>query len=158
MVLEDFDGDNVVGAALPAFDHLAECAASEELEHFVFGGQRVEHLMLDELIVAVGAAARTFAGGLRVRETTGCDDFCVRRCVAAQWSRTVRVRLPSLSCGLRRSYRRSYDGGAAAAAAIAAGRVGGGGVGVVVVGVGAVSMATAATVATDVIVNVDDNN
>lgn len=32
MVLQDLDGNDVVGAALPAFDHLTEGAATEELE------------------------------------------------------------------------------------------------------------------------------
>lgn len=32
MVLEDLDGDNVIGAAFPAFDDLAKSATSEELE------------------------------------------------------------------------------------------------------------------------------
>lgn len=32
MVLEDLDGHDVVGAALPTFDHLAEGAATEKLE------------------------------------------------------------------------------------------------------------------------------
>lgn len=33
MVLEDLDGDNVVGAAFPALDDLAKCAAAEELKN-----------------------------------------------------------------------------------------------------------------------------
>ena len=35
VVLEDLDGAYLVGAFLPALDHLAERAATEELEHLV---------------------------------------------------------------------------------------------------------------------------
>lgn len=127
MVLQDLDGDDVVGAALPALDHLAECAAAEELEHLesaqngspkgvnkkknptiaidakmmtylILGGQRIQHLVLDQLIVTVCAAARPLAGGLRVRMTPGRNDLCVGRLEAVLGRTTGR--------GVRRRLRR----------------------------------------------------
>lgn len=58
VVLEDLDGDNLVGALLPALDHLAEGAPSEELEHLILVGHGVEHLVLHQLVVPIGAAPR----------------------------------------------------------------------------------------------------
>lgn len=33
MIFEDFDGDDIVGAALPAFHHLTKCSATQKLEN-----------------------------------------------------------------------------------------------------------------------------
>ena len=55
VILEDLDRDDVVRAFLPALDDLAEGAAPEELQDLVGGRDRVQHLMLDELVVALAA-------------------------------------------------------------------------------------------------------
>lgn len=47
--------------------------------HFILCGQGVEHLMLHQLIVAVGATARTLAGGLRICMPPRGGNLCVRR-------------------------------------------------------------------------------
>jgi len=39
--------------------------------------------MLDQLIVAIGATAGTFTGGLRIGMPPGCGNLCVRRLEAA---------------------------------------------------------------------------
>lgn len=62
VILEDFDGDDVIGALLPALDHLAERAPPQELEHLVLSRQRVEHLVLDQLVVPVRSAAPALGG------------------------------------------------------------------------------------------------
>ena len=60
MVLQNFDGDDLIGSLLPALGHLSECSPTEELEDLVLvvdGG--VEDLVLDQLVVpiAVGASS-----------------------------------------------------------------------------------------------------
>ena len=62
MVLEDLDGHDLVGALLPALDDLSEGAPAQELEHLVLRRVGVQHLMLDQLVVAVGGG-----GSLRGR-------------------------------------------------------------------------------------------
>ena len=39
MVLEDFHGHDLIGAFLPALDHLAEGAAAQELEYLILRTQ-----------------------------------------------------------------------------------------------------------------------
>jgi len=68
VVLQDLDGDDLVGPLFPAFGHLTKGAPAKELEDFVLvveGG--VEHFMLNQLVVpiTVGATsppARLFTG------------------------------------------------------------------------------------------------
>lgn len=55
MVLEDLDGHDFIRALLPALDHLPEGAPSEELEHLVGIGHRIEHLMLDQLVIPLAS-------------------------------------------------------------------------------------------------------
>ena len=60
MVLQNFDGDDLIGSLLPALGHLAKGAAPQELEDLILvveGG--VEDLVLDQLVVpiAVGASS-----------------------------------------------------------------------------------------------------
>lgn len=47
--------------------------------HFILRRQGVEHLMLHQLIVPVGATARTLAGGLRICMPPRGGNLCVRR-------------------------------------------------------------------------------
>lgn len=58
MILQYLNGDDLVGAFLPAFYHLTESASTQKLQHFILIGHGIEHLMLNQLIVAVGAWAR----------------------------------------------------------------------------------------------------
>ena len=58
VVLEYLDGDDLVRALLPALDDLAEGAAPQELEHLVGGRDRVQHFMLDQLVVALATPRR----------------------------------------------------------------------------------------------------
>ena len=60
MVLQNFDGDDLIGSLLPALGHLSKGSPAEELEDLVLvvdGG--VEDLVLDQLVVpiAVGASS-----------------------------------------------------------------------------------------------------
>ena len=57
MILENLDGHDLVVPLVPAFDYLTKRAASEELEHLVAVGHRVEDLMQDQLVVALVVAA-----------------------------------------------------------------------------------------------------
>lgn len=67
MVLQDLYRHDLICAPLPAFRHLAEGAASQELEHLVAVGHRAQNLVLDQLVVslAVGVAALGGGGGMR---------------------------------------------------------------------------------------------
>ena len=58
MILEYLDGHDLVGALVPALDHLAEGAAAEELEHLVAVRHRVEDLVQHELVVALVRSIR----------------------------------------------------------------------------------------------------
>ena len=58
MVLQNLDGDDLIGSLLPALGHLSECSPTEELEDLVLvvdGG--VEDLMLDQLVVPITVGA-----------------------------------------------------------------------------------------------------
>lgn len=49
MIFEDFDGDDLVRAFLPALDDLAERPATQELKDLVRRRQRVQHLEKDRI-------------------------------------------------------------------------------------------------------------
>lgn len=70
VVFQDFDSDNVAGTLLPAFYHLPKGTPAEKFEHLVLGGQRVEHLVLHQLVISVGSTTGSLAGGLRVGMTS----------------------------------------------------------------------------------------
>ena len=55
VILENLDRYDLIRALLPALDHLPKGASPEELEHLVGGRNRVQDLMLHELVVALSA-------------------------------------------------------------------------------------------------------
>lgn len=67
VVLKDLYGDNLVRALVPAFHHLTECAATEELEHLVAVGHRVKDLVKHELVVTFVVAIVVVCGCSRRR-------------------------------------------------------------------------------------------
>lgn len=66
MVLQDFNGHDLIGSPLPALGHLTEGSPSQELEHLVAVGHGAEDLVLHQLVVAlaVGVAALCGGGGM----------------------------------------------------------------------------------------------
>lgn len=65
MILKDLDGDNFICALLPTFDHLSEGTTAEKLQDFILVGHGVEHFMLYQLIIPIGAAPRPCIRHLR---------------------------------------------------------------------------------------------
>lgn len=70
VVLEDLDCDDLVRTLLPTFHHLPKGAASEELQHLILIGHGVEHLMLHQLVVAVGTAGRACVSAKQLLTST----------------------------------------------------------------------------------------
>lgn len=62
MILQDFNCHYLVCAPLPAFGHLAEGAASQELQHLVAVGHRAQDLVLDQLVVALAVGVAALGG------------------------------------------------------------------------------------------------
>jgi len=63
VLLQDFDGHNVVGALLPALDHLAKRALAQKLQHFVLVVGRDEHFVLNQLVLALVRRTTLFGCG-----------------------------------------------------------------------------------------------
>lgn len=63
MIFEDFDGDDIVGAFLPALDNLSKGSSAKELQHLVLRGDAVEDLMLHQLIVPITSSPSFGVGG-----------------------------------------------------------------------------------------------
>ena len=53
VVLENLDGHDLAGALLPAFTHLPEGAATQKLQHLIRTGGRVQHFMLNQVVIAL---------------------------------------------------------------------------------------------------------
>ena len=57
MILQDLDGDYLVGPLVPALDHLSERATAQELQHLVAVRHRIKDLVQDQLVVAFASRA-----------------------------------------------------------------------------------------------------
>lgn len=79
MVFQDLNGNDLIGASLPAFGHLSKRASAQKLQHFVATGHWAKNLVLHQLVIpfAIGAAAfsgwsRVWYGLARAAPTTTC--------------------------------------------------------------------------------------
>ena len=71
MVLQDFDGHNLIGAAFPALCHLPKGAAAKKLQHLIAVGHRAEDFMLHQLVVPLAVGVTALGGGGGVGDRLG---------------------------------------------------------------------------------------
>lgn len=60
MILQNLDCYNFISAFLPTFDHLTECPSTQKLQYLILIGHGIQHLMLDQLVISIGAWTRAY--------------------------------------------------------------------------------------------------
>ena len=62
VILENLDGDNIIGALFPALDHLTKCTAAQKLQNLVRRGHRIQYLD-GEMVRGGGVNEEVWLGG-----------------------------------------------------------------------------------------------